>query len=199
MTDTDTTTLAQDTPPKVHVMIDVETLATQSPVPVLLSLGAVKFTGTEITDRFHVRIDAVDCERYGLEIEADTVLWWMDDTRQQARTQLHEMPAADLFSALDGFAMWVNLTPEPERGSAWSCGSNFDLTKLKAIYQKVGAGANVLEWPFPYNREECYRTLKNRFRDVPFQRLGVHHGALDDAESQAQHAIAMVAAGKITL
>ncbi len=193
MTDTN------NTPRKVHVMHDIETWAVKSARPVLLSLGAVKFNGDEIVDRFHVRIDPVDCQRYGLEIEAGTVDWWMDEARAAARAQLLAMGKNDLFTVLDGFAMWVRDTPVDQRGSGWSCGSNFDLTKLKAIYQKIGSGQNLLEWPFAYWQEECYRTMKNRFRDVKMKRLGIHHGALDDAESPAQHLIEMHAAHGIGL
>lgn len=171
---------------KLHVMHDIESWAKDSAIPVLLSLGGVKFNGTEIVDRFEVRIDPVDCQRFGLEIEADTVEWWMSDERQQARTDLNRLGKVDLYAALDGYAMWVRQTPTDELGSAWANGSNFDNAKLKSIYQKIG-----LDWPFSYKQEECYRTMRNRFPDVPFERLGVHHGALDDAASQATHLIAI--------
>lgn len=169
---------------KIHVMHDIETLALNSHIPVLLSLGAAKFNGTEIVEEFHVRIDTKDCQRFGLEIEAETVEWWMDDERQPSRAQMNLMGKVDLYAALDGYAMWINETPTDQRGSAWSNGSNFDNAKLKAIYAKIG-----LEWPFSYKQEECYRTMRNRFTDVEFVRSGVHHGALDDAVSQAAHLI----------
>lgn len=170
----------------IHVMHDIETWAKDSPIPVLLSLGAVKFNGTEIVDRFEVRIDPADCQRFGLEIEAETVEWWMHDDRQKARDDLNRLGKVDLFAALDGFFMWVLQTPTDELGSAWSNGSNFDNAKLKSVCQKIG-----LTWPFSYKQEECYRTMRNRFSDVPFVRQGVHHGALDDAASQALHLIAI--------
>lgn len=166
----------------IHVMHDIETWAKDSATPVLLSLGAVKFDGETIVDRFHVGIDPVDCQRHGLEIEAGTVLWWMDDARQAARAQLRELGQVDLFAALDGYSMWIAQSLPDQLGSAWSCGSNFDNAKLKSIYQRL-----KLDWPFSYKQEECYRTMKNRYPDVAFHRLGVHHGALDDAESQAIH------------
>lgn len=180
--------------PKVHVCHDIETWAKDSPVPVLLSLGSVKFSAGGIIEQFHVRIDPVDCQRHGLVIEAETVEWWMDDERAAARAQLHAMGKVDLYSALDGYANWIMQTPMDQLGSAWSMGSNFDNAKLKTIYQKLG-----LMWPFSYKQEECCRTLKNRFPDVPFVRTGVHHGALDDAHSQAVHIIAINEAHGINL
>lgn len=178
----------------IHVMHDIETWAKDSALPVVLSIGAVKFDGDTIVDRFHVGVDPVDCQRFGLEIEAGTVAWWMEDARQEARTQLAQLGKVDLYAALDGFAIWCNQTEVDQRGSAWSNGSNFDNAKLKSIYQKVG-----IEWPFSYKQEECYRTMRNRFPDVPFQRMGVHHGALDDAESQAVHLQAIAKAHGIQL
>lgn len=171
-------------PAKVHVMHDFESWALQSTRPCLISLGGVKFNGAEIVDRFHVRIDPVDCQNYGLDIEAPTVEWWMHDDRAEARKQLDAMGKVDLYAALDGYAMWVRQTAADELGSAWSNGSNFDNARLKEIYRILG-----LDWPFAYWQEECYRTMKNRFPDVPFSRLGIHHGALDDASSQAVHLI----------
>jgi hypothetical protein len=178
----------------IHVMHDIETLATESNLPVLLSLGAVKFDETGILDRFHVRFDTVDGQRLGLQIEAATVEWWMDNERLEARAQLLSMGKVDTYAGLDGYAMWVRQTPADQLGSAWSQGSSFDNAKLEAIYKKL-----QLDWPFSYRQIECYRTMRNRFEDVKFKRLGVHHGALDDAESQAQHMIEIVKAHGIRL
>jgi len=178
----------------IHVMIDIETLAKDSAIPVLLSIGAVKFDDAEIVERFHVGVEPEDCQRCGLEIEAGTVAWWLDNKRQKARDQMSELAKIDLHSALHGFAEWVAETPADQLGSVWSNGSNFDNAKLKAIFLKVG-----LDWPFGYKQEECYRTMCNRFPFVPFVRVGVHHGAVDDAESQAGHLQAICAVNLIGL
>jgi len=39
--------------------------------------------------------------------------------------------------------------------------------------------------------DRCYRTMKAQHRDVDFVRLGTFHNALHDAESQAEHLLAM--------
>lgn len=164
----------------IHVMHDIETLGTGND-PVVLSIGAVKFDGDQIIDRFHVGIDPKDSQRLGLKIDAETVLWWLDPDRAEARAALLALPKVDLFSALDGYAMWLR-GDQPVTGSAWANGATFDHIKLRSSYD-----ACRLDYPFPFWREECYRTMKNRFRDIPFQRIGTYHSALDDAESQAAH------------
>lgn len=165
----------------VHVMVDLETLGPS----LIVSLGAVKFTGEAIVDKFHVGIDPVDAERYGLKMDAGTAWnYWADPRRDEARKRLFELPKVDIYAALDGFALWINETPTDDQGSLFGNGATFDNVKLKAAYDAVG-----ISYPIHYRKDECYRTLKNRFPDVKYQQIGVAHDALDDASSQALHLI----------
>lgn len=165
-----------------HVMLDIETLGVKSTKPVLLSIGAVKFDAENIIDRFHVGVDPVDCQRYGLDIDASTVWWWLSQSRAEAREALINLPRVDLLSALDGFSMWVAQTPRSELGSLWGKGATFDNVRLRSAF-----GAVHLEFPFSYKQDECYRTLANRCPDVEYAQIGTEHDGLADAESQAIH------------
>lgn len=165
----------------IHTMIDIETLGTSNKCA-LLEIGAAKFDADKIIDTFHVGIDPADCQRYGLEIDGSTVMWWFDPKRDEARLRQSEMGRIDLFAALDGFAMWVNQTPEPDRGSAWGKGATFDNVKLEAAYHAAG-----LEYPFGFRQNECYRTMANRCPEVEFTPVGTKHSGVDDAVSQATH------------
>lgn len=165
-----------------HTMLDIETLASKATNPVLLAIGAVRFDGKEILDRFHVGIDPADCQRYGLVVEADTVMWWLDPKRDQARKELLEMGRIDLYAALDGFRMWLDEVPVDERGSLWGKGATFDNVRLKSAYEAIR-----LDYPVSYKQDECYRTLANRCADVKFEMIGTAHVAVADAESQAVH------------
>lgn len=182
-----------DRPLLVHVMHDIETLSTQNN-PVLLSIGAVKFTRAGMVDRFEIGINPADCRRYGLHIDADTVMWWMHDDRADARKALVELGKIDLFAALDGYKMWLEQTPRGDRGSMWANGATFDHVKLRSAFD-----ACQIETPWHYREEECYRTITRRFPDVPFVRQGVHHGALDDSLSQAFHLVEIDKAHGINL
>lgn len=167
-----------------HVMLDIETWNRSASEPLILSIGAVKFTADAIVDRFHVGVDPVDAARYGFRPDAETTLWWMDPKRDEARKELLDLVKVDLWSAVDGFLQWCGLTPLDERGSLWGKGATFDNVRLKAVSDKLGLGyADV----FSYRQDECYRTLANRCPDVPFSMLGTAHSAVADAESQAVH------------
>jgi hypothetical protein len=163
-------------------MADIETLGLE-PDCVPLSIGGVKFDGDTIIDKFHVGIDPVDAQRYGLKVDAATAWnYWADPKRDEARKRLFELPKVDFFAAIDGFVMWVNETPVDERGSLFGKGATFDNIRIANFCKAAG-----VPYPFTYRQDECYRTLANRCPDVKYEQHGVAHGALDDAVSQALH------------
>jgi hypothetical protein len=170
----------------IHVMADIETWSTRNNA-LIVSIGAVKFDAENIIDRFHVGIDPVDAQRFGLHIDAGTVLYWFGPKMAEAREQLMALPKVDLFAALDGFAIWVNQTPVDDRGSLWGKGATFDNVILASAYE-----AAKIDFPFSYRQNECYRTLANRCPNVEYAQVGVAHDALDDATSQAFHLQAIV-------
>lgn len=181
---------------KCHVMVDIETLGTgNNALPI--SIGAVKFTATDILNKFEVGIDPDDAQRFGRIITGGTVMWWFDPERDEARKRIFAMPKIDLCSALQGFSDWCQMptavgvpegdvpfeVDEPlQLGSLWGNGAIFDNVILQAA-----ADATRTDWPFDFRANECYRTMKNRNPDIEFERVGVHHDAVDDALSQALH------------
>lgn len=167
-----------------HVMLDIETLSLADNC-VLLSIGGVKFDQSTIVDKFHVGIDPVSAESFGLKVDAATAWnYWCNPKRDEARRRLWDLPKVDLVAALDGFSMWCLLTPEDERGSVWGKGAIFDIPRVKNAFAAIGE-ANL--YPFTYRQEECYRTLANRCPEIKYEQIGVAHDALDDSESQAVH------------
>lgn len=164
-----------------HVMIDIETLGTGNEAA-LLSIGACKFNASDptipITDSFYVAIDPVSCQALGMKIDAATVMWWLDDARAEARSQMMKENRIDVVSALDGFKQWYGYESLP----TWGNGATFDNVVMRSAYAKLGEEA---PWKFWHDR--CYRTMKSLGIDIRMDRVGVHHNALDDAISQAQH------------
>lgn len=164
-----------------HVMIDIETLGNGNEAA-LLSIGACKFDPNnprkKIEDSFYVAIDPATCQAYGLKIDATTVMWWMDDQRNEARSRLMADDRTDLATALEGFSMWFGNKSMP----VWGNGATFDNVIMRSAYAKIGDEA-----PWKFWDDRCYRTLKNFATGIKLSRVGTYHNALDDAISQALH------------
>lgn len=165
----------------IHTMLDLETLG-MSNAALILSIGAVKFDADNIIDRFHVGIDPRNSEKFGLRMDADTVMWWFKPEQDSARAALLDLPQVDLMAALDGFSDWTARTPRGERGGIFGNGAVMDNVKLKSSYT-----AAQLDYPFSYKSDLCYRTLWNLVPGIEVERVGTPHVAVDDAETQARH------------
>jgi exodeoxyribonuclease VIII len=162
-------------------MLDLETLGVQ-PTSVITEIGAVKFGGGKIIDKFSRRIDIQDCLAHGLSIDGPTIEWWMSQD-DKARAHFSE-PGGPLSSVLFDFTLWVG-SESPEM---WGCGPDFDNNILGNAYRVCG-----LEQPWKFWNNRCYRTVKSLFPHIPIERTGVHHRAVDDAEAQARHLMKIAA------
>lgn len=170
-----------------HIMLDLETLGTR-PGSVILSIGAVAFDHrTGLGAEFHVKINQRSSERAGLTVDKGTLGWWMRQS-PEARALLDETRngGEPLDSALDQFAAFVRQFKDVR---IWGCGSSFDGVLLSAAYATIGRTQ-----PWRYVNDRCYRTLKALVPSIAMERDGVHHSALDDAKSQAVHAMKILSA-----
>ena len=163
-----------------RVMLDLETMGTSSNAAII-AIGAVKFD-KEVTDKFHVIIDLQSSMDAGLEIDGNTVLWWMqqsDDARAHFKKE-----GVSLTDALMMFYEWFEYGDE-----VWGNGAAFDNVILLNAYKAVG-----LQPPWKFWKDRCYRTLKSLYPEITKNRVGTLHCAVDDAESQARHLIKILAA-----
>lgn len=157
-----------------RVMVDLETMAT-SPNAAIISIGAVRFGSGQILDEFYQVVDLNSSLTVGLEIEADTLLWWMqqDDI---ARKQFLS-GAKNISTVLDDFAAWLGQDAE-----VWGNGAAFDNVILTNAYKKCGK-----KRPWAYYNDRCYRTIKALYPNITLERAGTHHIAVDDSRHQAKH------------
>jgi exodeoxyribonuclease VIII len=163
---------------EIHVMLDLETLSTESNAAIC-SIGAVKFTFADgIIDEFYTVVDAKDCKNLGLHISKDTVKWWSQQD-PKALEMLRKDPKS-LDESLDAFTKWYGRRGLP----TWGCGSDFDNVILTNAYKALDATA---PWKFYLNR--CYRTMKTIIAMPEDPREGTYHNALDDAKHQAKHLV----------
>jgi hypothetical protein len=157
-------------------MIDIESLGTELGC-VIISIGAVRFGLDGPAEECSVSVSMTDTQREGLEINAETLEWWLTQDAA-ARKQLRG--GAELEQALLTLTSFVSGVDE-----IWANSPKFDAGILEAAYDAVG-----LEVPWEYYDLRDYRTLANLPVAPELEQDGVGHNALDDARHQARVAAA---------
>jgi len=176
----------------MDIMVDIETLSS-APDAAIVAIGAVTFNDGSIPAKDFVRqtftmaIHARSAQITGGRISGDTVAWWLQQP-EAARMALFDDPQT-MTEALAGFSQWVKGQGEAPR--LWGNGASFDNVALRSAYDRA-----MMDTPWEFRADRCYRTLKALRPDIPFEPHGTHHNALDDAFAQATHAERILAAIK---
>jgi exodeoxyribonuclease VIII len=169
-----------------NVMIDLETLG-QRPGCSIISIGAVAFderTGA-LGPELYLVVSRDSCREAGLHEDQSTIDWWMgqSDEAKEVLLETESEEALSLTEALKQLKQYLdqfNLS----KVKVWGCGSDFDNAILTCCYAAID---QELPWKFWNNR--CYRTIKSLDKGPKPKRVGTYHNALDDAKTQAIHAI----------
>lgn len=169
------------------VMVDLETVGRRAGCGIL-SIGAVAFdaeTG-QLGPEFYVVVKLDSCEKHGLHNDPDTLAWW-EKQSPEAQKVLKQARAARGNKALDkALAEFNKYLAQfgPKAVRVWGNGSDFDNAILINCYAATELAAG---WEFWNSR--CFRTLKGFAPHIKTERVGTYHNALDDAKTQAMHAI----------
>ena len=172
-----------------HCMLDLETMGTGWN-SAIVSIGAVAFNPDEyqptepVFDRnIHLR-SAVDA---GLTMDADTVLWWMKQSRAARERVLRNRgtQSNDLRQVLLDFSLWFKEKVNPF-GYLWANGAAFDPVILENAYTVC-----KLPRPWKYSHVRDMRTIvqlgvEHRIDTSDINHIGTEHVALDDALYQAR-------------
>lgn len=169
------------------VMVDLETVGRRAGCGIL-SIGAVAFDPTtgELGPEHYTVVKLASCEKFALHSDPDTLAWW-EKQSPEAQKVLKQARAARGNKTLDKALMEFNKYLAqfgPKAVRVWGNGSDFDNAILINCYAATELTAG---WDFWNNR--CFRTLKNLAPSVKVERAGVYHNALDDAKTQALHAL----------
>lgn len=164
-----------------HIMVDLETLDTAHSAKIL-SIGAVEFGPEGLGREFYVVLNLEE-QLHSTESES-TKQWWARQSPEACRVLTD--PKVPLAEGLGAFNFWLRLFGSQKTRRIWGNGANFDNPILAHAYAK--------HHPAPYAHffynDRCYRTLKAMFAGIEMdKREGTYHNALDDAKTQALHAI----------
>jgi exodeoxyribonuclease VIII len=164
-------------------MVDLETLG-MSPGCAILSIGAVEFSANGLGREFYTVVNTESCYAAGLGYDQSTLDWWSRQ-KEEAAIVLEEAKQTNvsLGQALGDFKSYLSFW-DRTKVKIWGNGSDFDNAIMACAYKALDS---TLPWKFWNNR--CYRTLKGLRPLVQFDRKGTYHNALDDAKTQALHAI----------
>jgi len=164
------------------MMIDIETLGS-GPNSVIVSIGAVMFD-IKSSGILSYRpsyssciIDPKEQQSLGMTIDASTVLWWLDQSKE-AQNATFKGVISPFKETLETLSNFIH-THQPN--TIWANSPSFDLVILRNAYAKAG-----MLVPWNYSIERDVRTLVSitKTDKVPF--TGIQHSALDDCLNQIE-------------
>lgn len=164
-----------------HLMVDIETMGNKSGCAIV-SLAAVRFnidTGTH-GEEFYRNISLESCLLAGLTVQADTVMWWLNQSKQ-ARDSL-KSDCTHIAKALHDFREFYN------NEFIWANSPRFDLEILAAAYGMLNT-----KIPWDFRKERCCRTLYSYAPDLikGWKYGGIAHKSLDDCHNQINKCVAI--------
>ena len=165
-----------------RVMLDIETLGIE-PGAAICSIGACTFDTDGVGETFEVAVDLESCQDRGLEIDADTLKWWLEQDDAAREILTGGVPLATALSELRDFL------DTNDYDELWANSPKFDCEHLEAAY-------DALDWPTPWVFYELrdVRTVQALPGAVERDQDGTEHDALDDAVHQAREVAATLRA-----
>lgn len=176
-----------------HIMLDLETMGNGNRAAIV-AIGACEFDphntplvyGQEpsIARTFYEKINLQSSIDAGMQIDASTVLWWMQQSDEARKSTFGGVVISlhDACVALAGFVNQVSAHTMKD-AAMWGNGATFDNVIIRSAFKAVG-----IDPPWSFRNDKCYRTVINLLpenRQPPFERSGTAHNALDDAITQA--------------
>jgi hypothetical protein len=160
----------------MHLMLDLETLAT-TPDAAVLTIGACKFdpNQNDVQSTFYERIQLDSQESYDRVINEDTLAWWSKQDKQIQEDAFGEgtdrIDLKDAMKKLYTFGLGTT--------NVWSHGAIFDVVIVENICQSF---QQAVTWKFWEVRDT--RTLFD-LANISV-RIEGKHNALTDAVAQAK-------------
>lgn len=167
----------------MDLMLDLETFGKQ-PKAVFTQIGWCLFdpsgAADQVMEKGTIYVSAVDAQRCGLELDADTVLWWL---RQDATAQQQMiLGGKHLLTAMEEL---YNLVAVRKPARIWANSLTFDIAILEHAFQAV-----EMQPPWKYWDIFDVRTIVNlTLQKWQKHRPEVAHVAELDCAAQAKDVI----------
>lgn len=138
------------------VMIDIETLSTCQN-SVIISIAAITFNlfDGSYNNPFYVNVDINSCIDLGLEIDGNTLYWWLNQSDESINKWLPPKTHSNksLSQCLHDLESYIQFD-DYNNVYLWSKGPRFDLGILSNAYHKLKR-----KIPWKYTNERCVRTI----------------------------------------
>ena len=162
------------------IMIDLETFGNGKNAAVC-QIGACyfnRYTG-EIGPTFKVNVCARSAVKSGADLDADTVYWWLSQSREAINSVTAE-PLVDISTAFSDLNTFM-----ADAKAIWSH-ATFDFVIIQETYKRLG-----IKPTFRYSAARDIRTLVDLAKVTirKHDRQGVHHDGLDDAIYQVKYCV----------
>lgn len=199
----------------LHAMFDLEALGDEYGA-VIIAIGAIRFdpyasdvakrvgdfTVEQVADLpepglppdvFYVNVSAASHQNLGGQINAKTVMWWLEQS-DEARAALKTPAPVELKVALNAFRRWY-IGPDPKKPITEVLWSHlYDIQLIRAAYRLCGY--EKMPWG-PRDWGDLHTLFRlsgwaredyKRFKDevAATDTLGTKHNAFDDARRQAR-------------
>lgn len=173
----------------IHYMIDLETLSTKTNA-VILSIGIIEFdilTGNMINQLYET-IDIQSCLDKGLEIDANTLKWWLSQP-DIIRLEINKKGSKSIEIVLTSVSNFLSKNKTIENFFVWGNGSSFDLSILSNAYHKCS-----LKIPWKFWNERDVRTIVSLAPDIKdsIKNKGILHNPIDDCKYQIEYCSAII-------
>jgi len=171
-----------------NIMLDLETMGNGNNAAVV-AIGACQFdphgagVGALASERFYVQVSLESAVKAGMQMDASTVLWWLQQSDMARKSTFEGDAIVPLGDACYRFAQWVNAIGPSKAIAVWGNGATFDNIIIRSAFKAVN-----LPLPWGFRGDKCYRTVINLLPEdkrPAFVRSGTAHNALDDAVTQA--------------
>ena len=168
-----------------NVMIDIETLGKHSR-SVITTIAAVSFdieTG-EIGKSKYIEIDINDSIKQGLEVDGDTIIWWLKQPNASRKNIHSPKESYKLKDSLSILTKFLNSIAPKDDLIIWGNSAKFDLGILSDAYRILD-----FEIPWIFYNERCVRTLAKLKPNIKKNTIfdGVRHNPIDDCLYQIKY------------